>query len=292
MTWGETVRSYLGLCKAILSFFAALSAAAGLLLANQPPGATLPVLVMGVFLMACGACALNHCQERKTDALMPRTAGRPIPSGKIRPVAALRFSLGLIGAGTAVLLATGVWTVPLLGLAAILWYNGFYTWLKARHAFAAIPGALVGAIPPAIGWTAGGGSCDARLAAVCFFFFMWQVPHFLLHQQAFGRECEAIHLPSLTAVFTGAQLDRLTFQWLLAAAVSLQLVIFTGLLESSSVLIALFAVSLWFAARGTALMRRRKPSYTAIFMSTNHFMLMALLLIFADRLPRCLGWTG
>jgi heme o synthase len=293
MTLRETVRSYLGLCKVTISFFTALSAATGLLLANHPLGAALPVLLMGVFLMACGASALNHYQERKTDALMPRTAGRPIPSGRIQPVGALRFSLVLIGSGAAALLSTGVLTAPLLGLAAILWYNGFYTWLKVHNAFAAIPGALVGAIPPAIGWTTGGGYfLDARLAAICFFFFMWQVPHFLIHQQAFGKEYEEIHLPSLTAVFTGAQLDRLTFQWLLAAAVSLQLVIFYGLIQSTLVHISLLAASLWFIARGIAHMRRRTPNYTGIFRVTNCFMLMAMLLIFVDRLPFCLGWRG
>jgi protoheme IX farnesyltransferase len=293
MTLQKTVHSYLGLCKVTLCFFTALSAATGLLLANHPLGAALPVLLMGVFLMACGASALNHYQERKTDALMPRTAGRPIPSGKMQPVDALRFSLVLIGSGVATLLSTGVLTAPLLGLAAILWYNGFYTWLKAHNSFAAIPGALVGAIPPAIGWTTGGGYfLDARLAAICFFFFMWQVPHFLIHQQAFGKEYEAIRLPSLTAIFTEVQLDRLTFQWLLAAAVSLQMVVFYGLIQSSLVRISLLAASLWFVARGIALMRRRTPNYAGIFMSTNTFILVVMLLIFVDRLPLCLGWAG
>ena len=292
MTLRETVRSYLGLCKATISFFAALSAATGLLLANHSHGTALPVLIMGVFLMACGACALNHYQERKTDGLMPRTADRPIPAGKIQPADALLFSLVLSGSGLAVLLSTGVWTAPLLGLAAILWYNGLYTWLKVRNAFAAIPGALVGAIPPAIGWTMGGGHFDARLAAICFFFFMWQVPHFLIHQQAFRKEYEEIHLPSLTTVFTGTQLDRLTFQWLLAAAVSLQLVLYYGLIQSSLIHLSLIATSLWFITKGIALIKKRKPNYTDIFMSTNHFMLTAMLLIFADRLPRCVGWMG
>jgi heme o synthase len=289
MTMPETVRSYLGLCKPTISFFAVLSAVAGLLLADDPSGTALPALIMGVFLMACGACALNHYQERTTDALMPRTAGRPIPSGRIRPGDALRFSLALIASGVVVLFSTGVWTAPLLGLAAVVWYNGFYTWLKAHNAFAAIPGALVGAIPPAIGWTAGGGYVDARLAAICFFFFMWQVPHFLIHQQAFGKEYEKVRLPSLTTIFTGAQLDRLTFQWLLAAAVSLQLFISYGLIQSSLVHISLLAASLWLAARGAALMRRHAPSYPGIFMSTNCFLLAAMLLIIADRFPRYLG---
>jgi len=292
MTAAETARSYLGLCKATISLFAALSAACGLLLAGHPDGAALPVLITGVFLTACGASALNHYQERRMDALMSRTAGRPIPSGKIRPIDALRFSLVLIVSGLAVLLSTGVWSAPLLGLAAILWYNGLYTGLKALSAFAAIPGALVGAIPPAIGWTTGGGDFDARLAVICFFFFMWQVPHFLIHQQAFGKEYEKVHLPSLTAVFTVAQLDRLTFQWLLATAVSLQMIIFYGLIHAFLIHIALIAASLWFAARGIALLGKRAPSYKNVFMSTNYFMLVAMFLIAADRLPRCLGWAG
>jgi heme o synthase len=292
MTVLETVHSYLGLCKATLSFFTALSAMTGLLLANPSAGGVLPVLSGGVFLLACGACAFNHYQERKKDALMPRTAGRPIPAGKIRPAHALGFSLALILSGAAVLCSTGVWAAPLLGLAAIFWYNGFYTWFKAHHAFAAIPGALVGAIPPAIGWTVGGGSFDIRLAAVCFFFFMWQVPHFMVHQQLFGKEYEAVRLPSLTNLFTQAQIDRLAFQWLLATAVSLQLIIIYGLIRSPLVHICLFAASLWFAARGGALMKRRAPNYAGLFMTTNGFMLAVMLLIFMDSLPRALSWAG
>jgi heme o synthase len=293
MTMRETVRTYLGLCKVTISFFAALSTATGLLLAGHPPGQTLLVSITGVFLMACGACSLNHYQERKTDALMPRTAARPIPSGKLKPFNALRFSLALIGSGAAILLSTSVWSAPLLGLAAILWYNGFYTWLKARNAFAAIPGALVGAIPPAIGWTVGGGCLsDARLVVICFFFFMWQVPHFLIHQLVFGREYEESHLPSLTAVFTGAQLDRLTFQWILATAVSLQLFIFHGLIQSLLVHIFLPAASLWLIAKGLPLLRKRTPYYPGIFMNTNYFILAVMLFIIVDRLSRSLSWAG
>ena len=295
MTARETVHAYLGLCKPILSFFAALSGAVGFLLANHPSWSAwsaLPVLSGGVFLLACGACALNHYQERNTDALMPRTAGRPIPAGKVRPAHALVFSLALIASGATLLLSTGVSAAPLLGLAAILWYNGLYTWLKAHHAFAALPGALVGAIPPAIGWTVGGKPFDIRLATVCFFFFMWQVPHFMVHQQLFGKEYEAVRLPSLTGLLTRAQIDRLTFQWLLAAAVSLQLVVIQGLIRSPFVHICLLAASLWFAARGIALVRRRTPNYEGIFMATNGFMLAVMLLIFMDRLPRALGWAG
>ena len=280
------VRSYLCLCKVKISFFAALSAATGLVLGTQSPWSVLPTLMAGVFLMACGACALNHWQERATDALMLRTARRPIPSGKIKPGRALFFAVTLISSGTIVLFLTGTLAAPLLGLAAVFWYNSFYTWLKSRSAFAAIPGAMVGAIPPAIGWIAGGGSLlDPRSAALSFFFFMWQVPHFFIHLLAFGKEYEEAGLPSLTAVFTRAQLDRLTFQWITATAVSLQLVIFFGLLQSALVHVSLTAVSLWLVINGTNFMREHEPSYKDVFKKTNYFMLMVMIFIFFDKLP-------
>jgi protoheme IX farnesyltransferase len=194
--------------------------------------------------------------------------------------------MALVCSGCIILLFTGTLAAPLLGLAAVLWYNGFYTRFKTSNAFAAIPGALIGAIPPAIGWTAGGGSLsDPRLAALCLFFFMWQVPHFFLHLLVFGKEYEKIGLPSLTAVFTEPQLGRLTFQWFFSAAVSLQLVIFYGLLQSLFVQISLLTVSLWLVVKGINLMREHKPSYRNVFEKINYFILTVMLLIFLDKLP-------
>ncbi|HVO65364.1 MAG TPA: protoheme IX farnesyltransferase [Syntrophales bacterium] len=283
--WMGRFRSYLCLCKVKISFFASLSAAAGLLLSAQSPGSTLPILTTGVFLVACGACALNHWQERNTDALMARTAGRPIPAGIIKSVHALYLAIILICSGCAVLLSVGA-VAPLLGLAAVLWYNGLYTWLKTRTAFAVIPGALVGAIPPAMGWIAGGGSLwEPRLAVISFFFFMWQVPHFFIHMLAFGKEYEEAGLPSLTAVFTGSQLYRLTFQWIIAAAVSLQFVILFGLIQSPIVRISLFAASLWLAMQGINFMRVRELGYITVFRRINYFMFIVMLLMFLDKLP-------
>ena len=285
MMTGETIRSYLALGKVKISFFASLSAATGLLLVNRAPGSALPVLTAGVFLLACGSCSLNQYQERDSDALMARTAGRPIPAGMVKPGHALCFSVALIGAGSLVLFFTDSLAAPLLGLGAVLWYNGFYTWIKARTAFAAIPGALAGAIPPAIGWMAGGGSLgDPPLAVLCFFFFMWQVPHFFVHLLTFGTEYEAIGRPSLTAVFTESQLGRLTFQWLFAAAVSLQLIIVYGLIRSPFIRIALLAASIWLVGTGIHLLRERKPGYPNIFKKINYFMLAVMLLLFLDKL--------
>jgi protoheme IX farnesyltransferase len=235
--------------------------------------------------MACGASAINHYQERSTDALMARTAGRPIPQGRIRPHCALNFALILISSGCAFLLSSGAIAPPLLGLFAVLWYNGCYTWLKSRTAFAVIPGALVGAIPPAIGWIAGGGNpLDPRLAVISLFFFMWQVPHFLIHLLAFGKEYEKAGIPSLAAVFTGTQLARLTFQWILATAVSLQLIGLFGLIQLPFVYVLLFTVSLLLAVLGINFLSGCMSGYTNIFRRTNYLMLSTMLLLFVDRL--------
>ncbi|HUH67290.1 MAG TPA: UbiA family prenyltransferase [Syntrophales bacterium] len=278
-------RSYLCLCKARISFFAALSAAVGLCLSPQASAASLVTVIVGVFLTACGGCALNHWQEKDADALMERTAKRPIPAGRIEPDRAFVFAVLIVCSGVIVLFSIGA-AATLLGLAAIIWYNGVYTWFKRRSAFAAIPGALVGAIPPAIGWIAGGGSIlDERLIAVSFFFFMWQVPHFFIHLLAFGKEYERARLPSLTAVFTESQLHRLTFQWMTATAVSLQLVTFFGLMQSTLIQGFLLAVSLWLVSIGTSFMRTREPAYASVFKKTNLFMLTVMIFIFAEKLP-------
>jgi len=286
MTVREILGAYACLSKVKISLLASLSAAAGLLLAGGAPG-TAPALIAGVFLLACGASALNQYQERDADARMARTAARPIPAGRIRPAAALRFAAILIALGDALLFLGDSWTAPLLGLAAVFWYNGVYTPLKVRSAFAAIPGALVGAIPPAIGWTAGGGGlCEPPLLTLCFFFFMWQVPHFFVHLAACGKEYEEIGRPCLTAVFTGRQLDRLTFQWLLATVVSLQMIIVQGLIASPLIQASLLAVSLGLAFAGIRLLKKNRPGYPGLFQGINAFMLAVLLLIYLDAVPR------
>lgn len=284
MTLRETARIYLCLCKARISLLSSLSAAMGFILAAEPAWERFPALFAGVFLLACGACALNQHQERDADARMARTAKRPIPSGRIRPAYALGVALLLILSGEGLLLFTGTAIVPLLGIAAVLWYNVLYTGLKKVSAFAAVPGALVGAIPPVMGWVAGGGRLsDPSLAALAFFFFMWQVPHFWLHLLTYGKEQAEAGLPSLADVFSTYQLERLTFQWLSATAVSALLFGLSGLLQSPFVKVSLLAVSLWLVSGGVSLMVRHEANHARLFRRTNHFMLAVMVLAFLDR---------
>jgi len=135
----------------------------------------------GTFLLACAAAALNEVQEKDLDAKMARTAARPLPSGRLSVSFALAFVFVAAVVGAALLAGTGHVAAPLLGMTAMVLYNGVYTPLKRVTPLSVLPGALVGAIPPAIGWTAAGGHpLHASILAFAAFMVLWQVPHFWL----------------------------------------------------------------------------------------------------------------
>jgi protoheme IX farnesyltransferase len=179
----ERVRGRLGafaeLSKFGIVLLVLVSAGSGFML-SAPLGTDFPwmhglVVLLGVMLLSSGASALNQVQERDRDALMARTANRPLPSGRLAHAHALAFAALAMVAG-AVILWIGIGrTAGVLGLVAAIFYNGVYTpWLKPTSPFAAVPGAIPGAIPPVIGWVAGGGSLTDAGAIL----FLWQMPHF------------------------------------------------------------------------------------------------------------------
>jgi heme o synthase len=218
---------------------------------------------------------------------MERTKKRPLPSGRTGGLHALGFSMLLISAGCAMLFAAGNRSALLLGLLASFWYNGVYTYLKRKSALAVIPGALVGAIPPAIGWVTGGGnSGDPKLLALCFFFFMWQVPHFWILLLHHGKEYEEAGLPSLLGIFSRAQLVRITSHWIFATVVSCLFMSLYGLVNSRLMTISLFAASLWFIRYGINLLRSDgvgEIHSPALFERINYYMLFIIFLVSFDR---------
>ncbi len=282
------MKPYLELCKTRISALSALSAAVSCILAAGGKGTGALLAAAGVFFLACGASGLNQYQEGESDALMPRTKERPIPSGRISPPGALYFSLSLIVTGLAILRVTAENASPfLLGLFALLWYNGVYTSLKRMTSFAAVPGALVGALPPAIGWTSGGGRLtDPRLAFLCFFFFMWQTPHFWLLLLDRGPEYEAAGLPSLTRTFRRTQFLRIIFVWTVAAAASVLLIGLGGVVRSPAVNLALCAASAWLVWNGAGLFHRGRPDSSSAFRRINIFALVVMVLLSIDGLIR------
>lgn len=135
--------------------------------------------VVGSALAVGGANAANMWWERDSDAKMARTRRRPLPSGRMTSAVALRFSVGL---SLASLLLLGLFTNALTtGLAAfaILGYVLVYTPLKRRTPLALVIGAVPGAVPPLLGWTAVTNALDPGGLVLFGILFVWQIPHFI-----------------------------------------------------------------------------------------------------------------
>ena len=279
--------AYIELCKVKVALLSTFSSATGFFLSARHGEPRVVVVTTGIFLLACGTSALNQYQERELDARMERTKKRPVPSGRIEPAHALWFSLILISSGMLGLLLTGRLLAPLLGLCAVVWYNGIYTFLKKKSAFAVIPGALVGAVPVAIGWSTGGGALhDPALVAISFFFFMWQVPHSWLFILTHGDEYKAAGLPSLTALFSEDQLSRINFIWISAVAVSGLLLQESGAVRSDIVKAFLCGLSAWLVWIGTTLFggKGKDSGYSFAFRRINAYLFAVLSLLSIDTL--------
>jgi len=136
------------------------------------------LLLAGAWQAQCGASALNQWWERERDARMRRTAGRPLPAGRIRPGPAALYGLVLVATGLALL-----WfAAPLSAVAGAIGVASYlllYTPLKARSSIAILVGSLPGAVPVLMGWSAASGTLDARAWTLFAILFLWQVPHFL-----------------------------------------------------------------------------------------------------------------
>ena len=247
-------------------------------------GFVLPFI--GIFLLACGASAFNQLQETETDKIMKRTAGRPLPSGRISKTGALLIALTYFISGCLVLyFGPGLLTL-LVGVSTFVWYNLIYTPLKKVTAFAAVPGSMVGALPPLAGWVAGGGSLtDPGALALGFFFFMGQIPHFWLLLLKLGKQYESAQLPSLTQFFTDEQIKRLTFVWIAATGVSALVLPMFKLQDQiwSVALIIMLSISL--VVIFIPLLQRHKPfNVGKSFVLINVYYLFVMLVMIADRL--------
>jgi protoheme IX farnesyltransferase len=281
------LKIFLDLSKGRIALLAALSSATGYILAADSVSLAIVFPTVGLFLLACGSSALNQYQEREIDSLMKRTKGRPIPSARITPPQALVIALLSMLSGSLILLVGSNVVALGLGLFAAFWYNAIYTPLKKRSPFAAIPGALVGAIPPAVGWAAAGGSpFDPKILALCFFFFVWQVPHFWLLLLVYGKDYEEAGLPSLTSIFTVGQLSQITFVWILATAVTCLLIPLFGTVQTTITNLSLLGLTLWLVWGATRFFRARgeELSFRSAFREINIYALAVISLLSLDKI--------
>ena len=172
-------RDFLTLIKVRITLFITLTAVAGYGLSPiHEWDDSFAAMVLGVFLITGGASAVNMFMERRTDALMNRTRLRPLPLHVLSPSVALAIGLTLSAFGLGALLWVG--SLP-AGIALLSWfvYVLVYTPLKAKTSLNTVIGALPGALPPLIGWTATGAPLTMQALVPFLLMFAWQIPHFL-----------------------------------------------------------------------------------------------------------------
>lgn len=135
--------------------------------------------LIGIGAVAISSSAINQYIERDSDRLMERTANRPLPSGRLSVRQALTFGIGL-GVGGLVLLAVRInLLTAIMSFVTLITYTLMYTPLKRKTAFCTTVGAIPGALPPLLGWTAIRGSIDMEAIVLFGILFLWQFPHFL-----------------------------------------------------------------------------------------------------------------
>jgi len=279
-----SLKTFADLTKLRISAMSTLTGAAGYVACARGFDWGVVPASLGTVLFAMGASALNEVQERDYDAVMERTRHRPVPTGVISPEAAASIALFLGAAGFAVLYLGGNLTAAMLGLLAMVWYNGVYTPLKRVTAFAAFPGSLIGALPPAIGWAAAGGSpLDPAILSLCFVFFIWQVPHFWLLLFIYGEDYERAGFPTLSRTFAEQGLARLTFTWIAATSASCALVPVFGGIRTLPATGMLVGAAVWLAWKGASLLKPAgAPPFRRAFLHVNIFALVLVLAVVLD----------
>lgn len=171
---------------------------------------TLLATMVGTGLVAAGASTLNQLLERSTDAKMRRTARRPLPLGKVSPAEAAWFGLGLSAIGLALLAVSTNLLAAAVAWTTLVLYAFVYTPLKRVTTLNTAVGAIPGALPPVIGWSAATGRLGPEAWALFLIVFLWQFPHFLaiawIHRADYARGGHRM-LPSIDpkGLLTGRQ---------------------------------------------------------------------------------------
>jgi protoheme IX farnesyltransferase len=215
-------RDYLELTKPRLSMLSVSTAMLGYM-------AAVPVfewmrtlwVVVGTALCAGGVAAINQYMERDTDALMKRTADRPLPAGTVPPGSAFVLGWAMIAVGLAVLFKLVNGMSAFLGLATVVAYLSIYTPAKRWSRWSTEIGAISGALPPMIGWAAAGRSNPELGWALFAILYTWQMPHFFSLAWTYRHDYAAAHMPMLSVVDpSGRKVARRSLIWTVLLAVA------------------------------------------------------------------------
>jgi protoheme IX farnesyltransferase len=279
---GNRLKDYLELSKLKIMIPVCLTGFTGYFAFNPHFSSTIIFTSLGILFMAVSATVLNQIQEVELDKKMGRTRLRPLPSQRIKiKNAAVFFLINLIS-GILLIFFAGNIKAVFVGLITIIWYNGVYTYSKRITAFAVVPGALTGALPPLIGWVAaGGGLWDKPIIFIEFLIFTAQIPHFWLLILKYGEEYKMAGIPNLTDIFSHIQINRLTFSWVISSVFAALLLCCFEIIKSHLIIAILGVASLYILWQFFGLLKiqtNKNPKFYSILLDC-YFLLVLLLLI-------------
>ena len=285
------MHEYLELTKPRLASLVLVTTAAGVWLGLRTPQPfwLWAHAIIGTALVVGGANALNQWWERELDARMERTKRRPLPAGRLAPARALSFGIALSVAGVLWLwLGTNGLAAT---LAAVSWitYVLVYTPLKRTTPLCTLIGAIPGALPPLIGWTAARGSLGLEGWTLFGILFAWQLPHFLALAVMY-RDDYARAGFSMLSLSNG---DATRRQIILYGALLVPLSLFptmVGLAGAGYFSGALILSGLFFAAAVRAVLRHSPAALRQLFRASIVYLPLLLILLAADRRPLLTGW--
>jgi heme o synthase len=283
----NNINYYLQLSKLKIMIPVSLTGFTGYFIHDSRIDLKIIFVTTGILFLAISASVLNQVQEIEIDRRMKRTMDRPIPSEKITPSHAFIFFLLMLFLGSFIIYLSANLLSLFVGLFTILWYNGIYTYSKRITAFAVVPGAITGALPPLIGWVAaGGGLLDKTIVFVEFLFFIGQVPHFWLLILKYGEEYEKAGIPSLTHVLTRPQINRLTFTWVATSAVAALFLCHFGVIKAAFIIAILVIASVIMVWQFSELLKLsgEKISFRKYSVLLDSYFLLVMLLLISDKL--------
>jgi len=281
LSFGAIARDYLQLSKSRIVLMVLITTAAGYLFgAHSVDGLLMLHALLGTALVAAGTNALNQYVEREHDARMHRTRTRPLPAGRITPRAALIFSSAVAILGTVYLGLMVNWLTAALGAFTLATYIFIYTPLKRVSTLNTLIGAIPGAIPPLMGWTAATNHLGAGGWIIFGILFLWQLPHFMaiswLHREDYARGGFAMLAVRDT---DGAAVARQAiFYTLVLIPVSIAPALL-GLTGTVSFIGAAAAGAVFLAATIRFYFDRGPRSARSLFMISNLYLITVMLLL-------------
>jgi protoheme IX farnesyltransferase len=279
----DAVHTIFRLARIRLSIAAAFPSLAGYFCANGSLNLKGVFVFLGVVFVAVASSVFNQLMEKRADGLMPRTRSRPLPRRIVSHRQAVFLGSASVVVGFFLLLLSRSAFALLLSAGTAVLYGVAYTPLKRHNRYALFIGAIVGAMPFSIGYTAANGGAVDRFLLVTLFMFVWQIAHFFLLLTRYGKEYEAAGVPTFASSMSDRFLGRSLVAWIFACALSAALFPLVGIIQKEWASVVLYGASgcmaLFFLFAGW------RSNYALSFSLVYSYQVAVLLLLVIDKLP-------